>query len=400
MKILIISNLYPPNVLGGYEILCGQVCAALRDRGHKVAVLCSDHGISSGGTTEENIFRELRLYLPFDQPARLLRWRRRQIGRENYLKAEQIIEREQPDVIFVWSQLRLTLGAARAAENSGIPVVYTFNDEHLAGYAPKLSNWGPRQMLGHLVDHTLLRRNTLASLKLENSTCISQMVKDRLLSQNVLIPAARVIYQGIPIEQFPLKAEPGSLHEPARLLYVGQLHAYKGVHTLIRAAHQAAPEVGNGCLHLTIVGDGDASYVRELKALASNGPAEVTLGGRVSHSQVARVYRSHDVLIFPSIWKEPFGLTHIESMASGTPVISTANGGQGEFLIDGVNALLFEEENESQLKQNILKLTKNPRMSRDLALQARQTVENRFTLTRYLDDLEDLVVSVAARRVA
>jgi glycosyltransferase involved in cell wall biosynthesis len=87
-------------------------------------------------------------------------------------------------------------------------------------------------------------------------------------------------------------------------------------------------------------------------------------------------------------------------MASGTPVISTANGGQGEFLIDGVNALLFEEENESQLKQNILKLTKNPRMSRDLALQARQTVENRFTLTRYLDDLEDLVVSVAARRVA
>jgi hypothetical protein len=41
VKILVVSNLFPPDVLGGYEILCAQVCRALRARGHEVRVLTS-----------------------------------------------------------------------------------------------------------------------------------------------------------------------------------------------------------------------------------------------------------------------------------------------------------------------------------------------------------------------
>ncbi|NCC66085.1 MAG: glycosyltransferase, partial [Spirochaetia bacterium] len=64
MRILIISNLYPPHVLGGYEILCHQVVSYLLDRGHQVHVLTSDHGQAS---SEETITRTLKVYQGFDK---------------------------------------------------------------------------------------------------------------------------------------------------------------------------------------------------------------------------------------------------------------------------------------------------------------------------------------------
>ena len=71
MRVLFVSNLYPPNVVGGYERLCFEVASAFVERGHEVHVLASGHG---GGTAEypgQTIRRTLRLlagesiYAPF-----------------------------------------------------------------------------------------------------------------------------------------------------------------------------------------------------------------------------------------------------------------------------------------------------------------------------------------------
>ena len=51
-------------------------------------------------------------------------------------------------------------------------------------------------------------------------------------------------------------------------------------------------------------------------------------------------YAAADVVAFPSRWREPFGLVPVEAMACDTPVVATGTGGTGEFLADGVNALV------------------------------------------------------------
>lgn len=71
--------------------------------------------------------------------------------------------------------------------------------------------------------------------------------------------------------------------------------------------------------------------------------------GKVPHDRVSALYRSHDLFVFPSIWQEPFGLTPLEAMASGIPVISTVNGGHGEFVQHKINAFVFKEGDADML---------------------------------------------------
>ena len=196
MRILVVSNLYPPHVLGGYEILCAQVVERLRVRGHEVSVLTSDHGGPDGTTGVE---RTLALETPFDRPAERSRRRRREVTRHNATVTRDAIRRIDPDRVFVWSQLRLSLGAAEAAEASGRPVAYTLNDEHLAGYAPVGPGLGPRRLTGWLLDHVAQRRLTLSALRLRHTTCISATLKRNLVARGVPGERARVIHQGIPV---------------------------------------------------------------------------------------------------------------------------------------------------------------------------------------------------------
>lgn len=346
------------------------------------------------------VHRLLRLYFPFDRPAKLMRGRRWRIGRYNYSKTMEVVSRGRPDLIFVWSQCRLTLGAARAAQDSGVPLVYTFNDEHITGYLPARFELGLRPLARYATDRWLFPDNTLYRLKLEHVTCISGLLKTNLTARGVPIHGARVIYQGIPLQQFPAKAEMGRVGTPARVLFVGQLNPYKGAHTLIDAAHLVSSMNGRSPLQVSIVGDGSEVYKRQLRSRAVQGNAVVEFLGKTEHAQLPRIYREHDIFVFPSIWEEPFGLTHLEAMASGTPVISTAHGGQGEFLRDGENALIFEKENAEQLAGHILQLVQLKEVGPQLAANARAAVERSFTLERYVTELEAFLREAVEKRHA
>ena len=389
LRILAISNLYPPQVLGGCEILCAQACEALERRGHTVRVLTSGHG---GAESSPGVLRELSLYQPFGEPGRILRLRRHAVGRENARRTQEAIEAFRPGVIFVWNLLRLTVGPARAAQSSGVPVVYTFNDENIASYLPARFGLQPRKVAASLIDRLAFPGTTLRGLDLRRSTCISLHVKEKLLAAGVAVAPAEIIYQGIPLDRFPRRATLDRTAGPTRVLYAGQLLRNKGVHTLIQAAHLAAKSAP---LRLTIAGDGPEEVKRELRALLSGGPAIGEFLGRVPHADLPAIYRAHDLFVFPSLGPEAFGLTHLEAMASGTPVVSTRDGGQAEFLIDGENALVFPAGDAQALSGMLLALVQDLELARRLADNARELVERKFSLDRYISQVEDLLSRAA-----
>ncbi len=388
-RILTVSNLYPPHYLGGYELLCRQVMQELAGRGHKIMVLTSMHG--SGATVESldgmDVRRVLSLDTPFGEPPSVSRLRRLRAGWRNARALRAAAMVFSPDLVFVWSQLRLTISCTRAAETLGLPTACTMNDPHLGSFVPTPFRPTPKGVIRWITDNTIFRGATLSGLRLDRVTCISQTLKDDLLALNVPVEASQVIYQGIPIEQFPLKEHPGMLGTPPRLLYAGQLHAYKGVHTLLEAAGMLKRDHGVQ-VQLSIAGDGPAEYRERLQKQAADGELDVSFLGRVPHGELPALYRDNDIFLFTSTWREPFGLTHLEAMASGTPVISTCDGGHGEFLRHEENALVFEKGNARDLAGKILALIQNDALRGRLALAGRREVEEHFTMKRYVDDLE------------
>ena len=160
--------------------------------------------------------------------------------------------------------------------------------------------------------------------------------------------------------------------------------------TVIEAAHSLGKRVS-----LSIVGAGTPEYEAELKDQAAEGPADIELKGKVDHTLLPALYREHDIFVFPSIWPEPFGLTHLEAMASGLPVVSTAGGGQGEFLEDGVNSLVFKEEDAAGLANCLTRLMADEDFCRGLALEGRRVAVELFSVERYVTDLEAWLEEIA-----
>lgn len=402
MRILVCSNLYPPHVLGGYEILCRQVVDHLGEMGHSCSVLTSNFQSEHEQDYVGEVLtrRWMHLDVDFGQAPTVSRTRRMRVGSHNAAMMQRALEAEKPDIVYVWSQLRLTLGAALAAQQAGLPLAFNLNDEHLGSYVPVEFGMRPKQLIRFATDRSVFRKTTLAALDLSNTTSISQCLKDRLLDSGVPVENSQVIYQGIPIERFPCKPLDTSISDVVKILYVGQLHDYKGPHTLLEAAERAATKTGDRKLAVTIAGAGDSNYMERLLKDAERMRVPVEFLGRVPHSHLPRIYRDHQVFAFTSLWHEPFGLTHLEAMASGTPVMSTAIGGTAEFLKHNENSLVFEPGDIPQMTDQIVELATSDERRLVLAQNARKMVEEEFTVERYATDLGAFLEETVAKTSA
>ncbi|BEL07429.1 glycosyltransferase family 1 protein [Actinoplanes sichuanensis] len=123
----------------------------------------------------------------------------------------------------------------------------------------------------------------------------------------------------------------------ARVLTVARLVERKGIEDTIRAMH------GVPGAELVVVGGPPAAeldadpYARRLRALARHCRVDdrVTLVGAVPARDMPAWYRSADVLA-ATPWYEPFGLTPLEAMACGVPVVATEVGGLTDTVVDGI----------------------------------------------------------------
>ena len=121
MRILFVSNLYPPNVLGGYERLCFDVASAFAGKGHAVSVLTSTFGEERRDFPGQIIHRRLELligptiYEPFAGDAQT----RERINRSNITTLRDTITAERPDLIFSWNLFFLDRSVLEALTGAG-----------------------------------------------------------------------------------------------------------------------------------------------------------------------------------------------------------------------------------------------------------------------------------------
>lgn len=384
MKVLVITNLYPPHYLGGYELLCKQVCDFLMENGHEVKILTSN--FQSSHDASPLVERSLKLIQNFGSAFKdslRIRANMPAIEKFNFNKTHATIIHFKPDIIFMWSQLRLTLGCSLAAEQSGLPVSYTLNDEWPIGYKPLEFKMNPGRMINYFFRRKLFPTITTDQIKFKNSFSISKCTRDSIAEEVKTFTSQKIIYQGINLDDFLFKQK-SELRNQSRLLYVGQIYEDKGLSTLVKAFEILEKD---GKHQLTIVGDGPAEYTQSLKERAKSLSSMVIFKGKVLRSELPDIYHNHDIFIFPSECREAFGLTHLESMSCGTPVISSLSGGQREFLKNEINCLTFEAGNAVDLASKIKRLICDTDLSLKLIKNGRNEVKNNFTTERYLNEI-------------
>jgi glycogen(starch) synthase len=346
MRILVLTNMYPPHHFGGYELFCSDTVERFAALGHDVTVLTTTLRLPDVADPPEERAKGVRRDLNFYwDDHRLLSPPLRQrvaIEKANQSALRDAICKAQPDVVSIWNMGAMSLGLLTTIIEDQIPLIYIVCDDWLV-YGPKLDAWSRLFKRSRSLAR-VARRFTGVPTALPNLghsgtfLFISDVV--RLAATRAFPDVGRnstVVYAGIDRRFFPRAA--GNL-EPHpwrwRLLYAGRLDERKGIHVAVDALIHLPEEAT-----LEINGRGDAGYRSALQERADR----LGVGARVRFADDARTklhrrYAAADAVVFPVLWSEPFGLVPIEAMACATPVVATGTGGSGEYLSDGANCLL------------------------------------------------------------
>jgi spore coat protein SA len=176
------------------------------------------------------------------------------------------------------------------------------------------------------------------------------------------------------------------------LLYAGRLTSVKGVHVLIEAfreIHRRMPDV-----RLIITGSSffggaaKTAYEQELINLAEPVNEAIVFTGYLPHEKLKYLYSAVDIVVFPSIWPEPFGLVMLEAMASGTCLVASAAGGIPEVVESGNDGILVAPADTGALSQAVCDILNDPEKMRGIETAAREKIIANFTWERLVNELE------------
>jgi glycosyltransferase involved in cell wall biosynthesis len=177
--------------------------------------------------------------------------------------------------------------------------------------------------------------------------CVSEVLREQLAAEFPdHVGKLRVVPNAVDIAAMPVRPEPvKDLH---RWIYVGNIAAAKGVPELVEAFAIAAKD--EPALRLTLLGSGPLIEPLRARVRELGLEARVVFHDAVPPRRVFELLHAHDLLVHPSKG-ETFGMTTVEAVAAGMPVLVTRCGGPQETLsgLDGVAGRLIDVSEDPEV---------------------------------------------------
>ncbi|WP_313023255.1 glycosyltransferase family 4 protein [Mobilicoccus sp.] len=335
MRILLLHNRYRTNQPSGEDVVVEQDLAALRRRGHDV-LLVQRHS---------DDIADMTLVDKALVPARVVWSRRDADGMRRTLRSFQ------PDVVHAHNTFPLLSVAPLVhAHRSGVAVVATLHNFRLFCAAGTLLRDGRHceDCLGRTpvaaVMHRCYRGSLAATAPLAASiglhgalgtwsTSVDRFIAMSDFSRDLAVRG------GLPAQSVVVK--PHFVDDPAAVrhgpgsysLYMGRLSPEKGPEWMLR---NWSPELGP----LLVIGDGVLRS--ELESLAFELRLDVHFTGALPRSEARRYLRDARLVVMPSQFYETFGMSAVEAMAAGVPVVAPRMGVLPEIIGDDVAGVSYE----------------------------------------------------------
>lgn len=209
---------------------------------------------------------------------------------------------------------------------------------------------------------------------------------------------ARLMYGtwGVNVDEFrPDAADRFDFGFGKTILYVGRLDRIKGLFHLLDAFAIISPNTpGVGLVFIGAGPDEDALRRRVAELHLSE---KTRFLGPVLNRDLPAYFRGAELFVSPSVttksWEEQIGMTNIQAMACGVPVVSTLSGAIPEYVINGKTGLLVPEKEPKALADAILQLLNQPERTRKMAANARACALKRYDACRNVVEVEDALVA-------
>lgn len=290
----------------------------------------------------------------------------------------------------------LRLASILKKQHPDIIHIHHFKDAFTAIYAKLLS--GQKDIKIILTRHLVKKgkKNPLYNWlyrHINQFIFVSRLAKNEFLSTNPEVPEEKiaVIYNSIlPLPEMVESCDLAKRYtiEKGTLLlgFTGRIHPEKGLEVLFRSLN----EIAERKFRLFIIGTGDFAYIEKLQLLAEEyGIKDKVYFCGYIHP-VSPIISRIDIGILPTIVPESFGLSAIEYMQAGKPVITTNNGAQTEFITNGENGLLIPPGDSEALAKALKKLVDDPALRKRLGEKAKGSVEQKFSYDTFYKQIMEI----------
>jgi glycosyltransferase involved in cell wall biosynthesis len=390
VKVLFVSNGYPPHGQWGTEFYTRELTRALAARGHRICVLVPDRSGARPRYTLESEERAearlLSLHNPGDPGKHF---------EDSYRNAhvEQVFARvlaeERPDLVhFTYLLWGLSVRLPEVAREAGVPSVVTLTDYGLLCHRAQMVDWNQRRCHGphppqtcascvrtpSTYDHPaalLVARRALASLAAScgglgrvpvarDLAAREDAVRAGLAAASVLIAPTENVAQAFvrfgvadrrierlvyALDERALEGSRGVPAGPCVFGYLGQFTPHKGLATLLRAVElmrRRLPEsVEPWSLRLYGAPSGGRHRLYARRVLPRGADLRIEVRPPFPADRAGEVLAELSALVLPSEWDENAPLSVLQARAAGVPVVASSVPGIRAVVEQGVHGLLF-----------------------------------------------------------
>lgn len=407
MKILAISADHPPCHFGGYEIRIKEIMEGLSKRGHQIILLTTIPEYNARNAINNKNIKIIRK-LHNQNHARFFPKEVFNDILDTRLIHDEIVS-INPDVIYLGHFYFLSKSILPMLSRLTIPLVIDEGGASLKGAWTEHGRWF------RFIDSYRSKVRIINWLKPISIKMVLKLSRGRIhkswswpdrihlltnnqhnleetISLKTPFVIARVIYPGIDttiFKYFPRE----EIQEPITIICPGRFEARKGIEIGILLLQNLISNGVKAKLILTgSVGSEQyfGSIIKTINQCQLN--ENVKISNMVTPTEMASLYSTADICLFPSQQKFGLSRTPLEAMACGCVVISFGNEGSNEIIEDGINGFLNQSGNVDYAMDIIQRLINSPQLVRAVTKAARKRVEEKHTLEMYVANVEEFLL--------
>lgn len=402
MKILILSDGFPPEQQGGAERVAALLALEYRRQGHKVSVVTTTRHRENEGVREWRGVKVYRLYVNYHE-----RWRAYLSIYNPWVvgRVRQIMLNEQPEVVHAHNiHFYLSYHSLAIARKMGYPVILTLHDAMTVDYGKfiqgiPLNDLSDRPNVDYHVNpwRTFLTyrlryfplRNIIIRQYLQHYkvACIAVSYELRRFLETNGVQCYGVVRNGVDIQELAVDTEEVSrfrirfgLQGQKVILFAGRGSFWKGGHLLLRAL----PAIVEAVPECTLVTLTQRNYFCDLlnQARSLNVADRLVWAGWLQGKELSAAYHTASSIVVPSLYLDPFPTIILEAMAAKKPVIVSCFSGGKEAVIHGRTGYVVNPLNVSVLAQHIVELLVDDEKARKMGESGYQHLLDNFTIER------------------